>query len=206
MESVEIGTESTRARIIEKLFRMGYLEERGRSVEVTDLGMTVAEILEALFPELSSPTLTRQFEKMLEDIRFGRRSRAQVLAETRRRLSELIAKYNARLPMVREKLSYVLGAKRPPRTCAICGREAYGDAGGTPLCKLHFKAACSLSEKLPIVAERLGVTRLEALRKVAERRRETGRWVVEVASEALKRPALRAAIERGALRCGEGLA
>jgi DNA topoisomerase-1 len=71
MESVEIGTEATRATIIEKLFERKYLVNTSRGVAVTDLGLGIVETLEIFFPELVKVELTRHFEKLMNDIEKG---------------------------------------------------------------------------------------------------------------------------------------
>ena len=197
MENVGIGTESTRARIIEKLFERKYLRSEGKKVIVTDLGLAVAEIITLLFPDLSNPSLTRRFEKMLEDIRFGRSSREEALRETRSKIAELLRKFNSKLPSVEKKLAYVLGAEEPPVRCIICGREAALDLEGYKLCKLHARAACQTAEKIGLVSKRLGVSKLEAFNAIARGRGGSGVWVQEVAALALKAPGFRRALEEG---------
>lgn len=201
METVGIGTESTRARIIEKLFSRKYLRGEGRKVVVTDLGLTVAEIIALLFPDLSNPSLTREFEKMLDDIRFGRSSREEALRETRSKIAELLRKFNEKLPSVERKLAYVLGAEEPPVKCIICGREASLSLGGYELCKLHAKAACQVAEKIGIVSKRLGTSETEALKAIAGGKGGSGVWVQEVAALALKAPSFRRALTKAEASC-----
>nr|MEB3852031.1 DNA topoisomerase I [Desulfurococcales archaeon] len=180
MESVGIGTEATRARIVEVLYRRGYLESRGGSTVVTDLGMAVAEIVESLVPSLASPSLTREFEEKLEAIRAGRLTRAEVVGDARRVIERVLEEFRVNLEALGEKLAYSLGARSPPRRCPICGRESSPSAP-SGLCRLHAEAARRLGASLRVVAERLGVTPREALEAIASRRSGAGRWVVEVA-------------------------
>ena len=180
MESQGIGTEATRARIIEILFKRGYLESRGGKTVVTDLGMIVSEIIEALFPDLSRPELTRRLEAMLEDVRSGRRTRRQVVEENIRILDGLLREYRKRLESVGDSIAYSLGLKEPPVRCEICGRQAV-TRGRPLLCRYHFMAYERLRSSLDIVSRRLGVSRGEALRRIAGLRGAAGRWVIEVA-------------------------
>jgi DNA topoisomerase-1 len=185
MESVGIGTEATRARIVEILFRRGYLQARGPQTIVTDLGATVADIIERLAPELASPRLTRVFEEKLEAIRSGKASRRDVLEEAIKTIDNILSEFRSNLPALAPKLAYSLGAREPPAKCPICGRES---APGAPLglCSNHLEAARRLSAALGLIASRLNVSEEEAVRVIASRRGEAGRWVVEVARLALR--------------------
>ncbi len=180
MESQNIGTEATRARIIEILFKRGYLESKGRSTQVTDLGMIVAEIVEELFPDLATPELTRRFEKILEDIRMGRATREQAVNETIRVLDRLLEAYRERVRLVGTRLAQALGLVEPAEKCALCSREAV-TRDPYPLCKYHREALERLEKSIPEIARRLGISEREALAKVASRKSEAGSWVVEVA-------------------------
>jgi len=180
MESQNIGTEATRARILEILFKRGYLEARGKRTVVTDLGMMVSEVVEELFPDLATPELTRRFEEKLEAIRIGRATREEVIRETIRVLDKLLAEYRERIGSVGERLAKALGLVEPKVKCVLCGREAV-TATPRPLCKYHAEAVKRLEARIPEVSRRLGVTREEALKRIASRKSEAGAWVVEAA-------------------------
>ncbi len=181
MESVNIGTEATRARIIEVLFRRGYLESSGGKTKVTSLGETVASIIEALFPELSKPDLTRTLERKLELVREGRATRREIVEETIRVLDSLLEKYNENLDDVGYRISLALGVGSSPHTCIICGRPIISREEKL-LCERHFEAYRRLKSHLPIIAYRLGISEEEAVKTIAKLRGRAGKWVIEVAS------------------------
>ena len=189
MESVGIGTEATRARIIEVLFKRGYLESRGGKTVVTELGLMVSEIVNELFPELGKPDLTRRFEEYIEAIRTGKATRKIVVEETIRVLDRLLAEYSRRLESVGRKLAIALGVAEPEVKCAICGREAVA-SDPLPLCKYHLEALARIRKALPSIARALDTSQEEALRLLASRRGEAGQWVVEVARLLLERKGL----------------
>ncbi len=197
MERVGIGTEATRARIVEILFKRGYLESRGGSTAATDLGVAVAEIVEALIPSMASPELTRRFEEMLEAIRSGARTRREVVEESKKAIMGVIEEFQRNIEELGVKLAYSLGAMRPPARCPICGRES---APGAPrgLCRVHLEALERLSSKAPLIASKLGVSLREAVRAVARRRGDAGRWVIEVAEAALSDEAIYSYLTRRA--------
>lgn len=186
MEAQGIGTEATRARIIEILYQRGYLDSRGGSTVATDLGMYVAEVIEELFPELAGVELTRRFEELVEAIRMGKNTRERVISETMRELNTLIAKYRLRLDEVGSKLASALGKVEPPEKCVICGRAA-SKSRPYKLCRYHGEAHERLMKALPLIMKRLEVGEREALELVASRRNEAGRWVVEAARYLLER-------------------
>ncbi len=178
MESQGIGTESTRARIVEILFDRGYLRLRGRSVEVTDLGFTVAEVLAKYFPQLTSVKLTRYFEEKLERIRRGVEARSTVVAEARKVLSALLSEFKAyHMKEVGIELAKSLGLIPPTQKCLICRREAYRDG----LCRFHFEALERIRKAYAEWRRRIGsITFTEYVSRLTMLK-ETGSWVREVA-------------------------
>ncbi len=189
MESVRIGTEATRARIVELLFKRGYLMSRGPRVQVTDLGVVVAEIVEQLAPAIASPQLTREFEARLDAIRAGRASRMEVVEEAKKAIDLVLREFSKRLDALAPKLAYSLRARIPPERCPICGRESHP---GAPLglCRHHYEAAQRLASKLDSISHALSRGPRETLKILASRRSEAGRWVIEVAGLALRESVL----------------
>ena len=179
MEANEIGTEATRARIIEILFKRKYLESRKGATIVTDLGIMVADIIEELFPDLAKVELTRRFEQLIEKIRSRRYTRAFVIEETIKELNTLIEKYYEKLDSVERRLAIALGVLEPAVKCVICGREAV-TREPVPLCKHHNDALHRIKANLPTIMERMGVDEDRALKLLASRRSDAGQWVVEV--------------------------
>ena len=63
LENLGLGTKSTRAEIVEKLFLRNYVI--GEPIKITDLGMKIVNILRKYVPEICSVELTRKFEEKL---------------------------------------------------------------------------------------------------------------------------------------------
>jgi len=183
MEGVNIGTEATRSRIIEVLFKRGYLKN-GRDVEVTDLGFTVSSIIEELFPQLSTPKLTRYFEERLDEIRSGRTSRKEVVEEAIKTIDMLLDDYKRKLNAIGLRLATALGLKEPRVKCMICGREAV-NCSGYKFCQYHCMAYNRIRDKLPVLREVLGEDYGKLLERIS-RMKTSGRWVREVASHLLR--------------------
>tara|TARA_Y100000034_G_scaffold116127_1_gene154069 strand:+ start:5009 stop:7123 length:2115 start_codon:yes stop_codon:yes gene_type:complete len=81
MEKRNLGTRATRANILQILYDRNYIEEK--SIEITDLGKSVINVLEKYVPDLISEKLTRHFEEHLEKIQGSKVTEEEVLEETR---------------------------------------------------------------------------------------------------------------------------
>jgi len=134
MESENIGTEATRAEIIETLFKRGYLN--GRRIKVTNLGFEVVSILEKYFPELLSPDLTRKFEIHLTDIMMGKRRREEVVKEAIKTVNFLIEKF-------KKELIHNVNRGLSTEKCVICSLERSPESK-YGFCRLHEEALQNL--------------------------------------------------------------
>jgi len=175
MEEVGIGTESTRARIIELLFKRGYLKSLRGAAAVTDVGLGVTEVLSEFFPELTSVELTRYFESEMESIRRGLRSRAEVVEKARETITNLLKRFNERRDEIGRVLSIRLGLIKPTNKCAICEREVWRNN----LCKYHYEAVERVVKYYDEWRRREGVTWSEYI-SALKRLRSTGKWVREI--------------------------
>ena len=86
MEREGIGTKSTRAGIISTLAQRGYV--LGRSMEATEFGLFVVEMMQKYAPSLTSSRLTFEVERKLEDIESGKETGTQVIRETLKSVAE----------------------------------------------------------------------------------------------------------------------
>ena len=69
MKGSGIGTPATRAAIIERLLKVGYAQRRGKTLQATDKGVKLIEVVPG---ELSSPELTGRWELALHEITDGK--------------------------------------------------------------------------------------------------------------------------------------
>ncbi|MEM1628419.1 MAG: DNA topoisomerase I [Desulfurococcaceae archaeon] len=182
MENVEIGTESTRAQIIEKLFERGYLTQSRNGVDVTDLGYGVIEILEEFFPDLTSVNLTRKFEKLMIDIRNGVKKKHEVIDEAKVVLNDLIKRFDANKEKIGLRLASRLGIIEPVDKCVIkgCMRDNYSNG----LCKYHYMARENVRKIYEEWSKRKRVSFNEYLVFI-KRSRLVGKWVKEIVMENL---------------------
>ena len=175
MERVGIGTEATRARIIEVLFDRKYLVSTGGRTHASDLGFGIIEVLSEYFPEITSVELTRYFEEEMENIRRGIRRRSDVVREAKSTLLKLIKDFDTKKDDIGRKLSYRLGILKPEKTCLLCGREPFRDG----LCRYHYEALEALKKMYREWSRREGVTWSDYLDSIGKLK-TTGKWVLDI--------------------------
>lgn len=102
LESRSLGTKATRANIVRTLFSRGYV--LGKSIEVSDLGLTVANTLEKYSPEILSEELTRGFETKMEKIGSGEIKKETVIKEAEQILEKTLTNFKNNEKAVGETL------------------------------------------------------------------------------------------------------
>lgn len=123
MEKERIGTKATRADIIATLVNRGYAA--GESMEVTDLGLSVAETMAKHAPSILTTQLTRDVEGRLEAIEDGSEAEVALLRETVRSVSEQLVSLNE----AEEALGLEIDA------ALMSGLTQANVLGGCPVCK-----------------------------------------------------------------------
>src|SRR5260370_19959936 len=68
MKETGLGTPATRAATIEVLLKRGYIVRSGKSLEATEKGI---HLIEVVHPEVKSPAMTGQWEAFLKKIQLG---------------------------------------------------------------------------------------------------------------------------------------
>ena len=101
MRETGLGTPATRASIIEVLLKRGYIVRGGRSLEATDKGIRLIEIVH---PEVKSPAMTGQWEAYLTRIHRGKAQLAPFLTGIEDYVREVVGK---------------VGDTEPPATRAV---------------------------------------------------------------------------------------
>ncbi len=183
MESVGVGTEATRAEIIETIVRRGYVEVKSGYLVPTELGFQVAFALSEFFSEITDVSLTRKFEEEVKSVRLGRKRRADVVTEAREFLEPRL-NHVKELIESRDRTSLLRALKivkdeTLPR-CAICGRISYGESMGLPLCVMHYMAAEKIRESYRKWREAEGISFGDFMHRLPKMR-SAGDYVKEVA-------------------------
>ena len=118
-----IGTEATRAEIIEQLIAAGYIYREGKTIKVTDFGMAFAD---SLPDSVKSVERTAQWEQDLERIRNGELDSKAFLDEMKRFISDTIAFENSPTRQRTSLKSDKPGSERVSLgECPRCGKNIY---------------------------------------------------------------------------------
>ncbi len=158
MESVGIGTEATRAEIIETLFQRGYLKSTSAGIVVTELGIKTAFMLLKLFKELTEVNLTRNFEEKIERVRKGEVSRQKVVDDAKEFLKPRLLKVKEIIASNDTGELRKLAEEGHDVKCAVCGRYGRYVVGGFSLCELHWRAYKNIVTKYRVWRERANLS------------------------------------------------
>jgi DNA topoisomerase-1 len=125
MERRGLGTKATRAQILQTLYDRGYI--RGKSIEVTDFGERVIEVLKEYCPKIVSEDLTRKFEEEMELVSQGKKKRNEVIEEAKALLTEILTEFKKNEKKIGEALSKAYASFRRNQKfigrCPECGGE-----------------------------------------------------------------------------------
>jgi DNA topoisomerase-3 len=130
LKSLELGTEATRAAIIEKLIKIKMIERKGRgkikNLVATPFGINA---INAICDErLKSPMLTAEWEMKLTEIEAGKLSDTAFMTELSQYIHEMIATLKA-TPVRLIKDSGKSATKQTEKTygtCPFCGHPVVG--------------------------------------------------------------------------------
>jgi DNA topoisomerase-3 len=128
MKGSGIGTPATRAAIIERLLHVGYAQRRGKTLQATDKGVTLIDVVPG---ELSSPELTGRWELALHDITDGKQDPERFM-EGIARMSRFLVDYaresTAAVAFPQEQRQKGKGRTKisvkalPGAVCPLCGK------------------------------------------------------------------------------------
>lgn len=123
MEDKGLGTKATRPGILQILYNRGYLI--GRSIEVTELGMNLSDILEKNVSEIVSEDLTKHFEGECEKVEGGKMTREQVLKDAEKAITDICSKFRSKEAKIGKELTESVIASQDKQsilgTCPKCG-------------------------------------------------------------------------------------
>ena len=155
MEEQGLGTRATRAGILHTLYNRGYVE--GKSIEVTDFGREVIEILDEHCPRIISVEMTKKFEREMELVEEGKKERDQVIETSKTVLIEVLEDFKKNQTQIGEALSKAyISFKREQKFIGKCP-ECGGDlriitsrrTGKRFVGCSNYKKGCRFSTPLP---------------------------------------------------------
>ncbi len=103
LDKRNLGTKSTRADIIENLYKRLYVKER--SIEATELGIKTVETLSKYCPLILDEKLTRHFELEMEKIREKKKKVETVLAKAKKVLEGMLSDFKKKEKEIGEELA-----------------------------------------------------------------------------------------------------
>lgn len=95
MKETGLGTPATRAAIIEVLLKREYIVRNGKSLEATDKGI---RLIEVVHPEVKSPVMTGQWEAYLKRIQRGGAQLDPFIAGIEEYVREVVGKVGGQAP------------------------------------------------------------------------------------------------------------
>ncbi len=123
LEKRGLGTKATRADIVESLYDRGYINDK--SIEATDLGIKIDNILEKHCPEITDEEFTRKIEEEMEKIRDKSIKPEEVLDHAKLNLNKILSKIKKQEKEIGQEL---IDANNETR-------DALNTLGSCPVCK-----------------------------------------------------------------------
>ncbi|MFT4678617.1 MAG: DNA topoisomerase-3 [Flavobacteriales bacterium] len=175
MKANGIGRPSTRANIIETLFRRKYAERRKKLVLPTSMGIQLIDTIQNQL--LKSAELTGQWEKQLKEIESGEYSAKKFIADMKRMVDELV--FEVRKETGKPRLSATaVPTAAPPKAkpaassskdlqCPKC-KEGSIAKGKTSYGCRRWKDGCDFRVPLTFMGKKLSESQLSKLIKNGE--------------------------------------
>ncbi|MBC8495210.1 DNA topoisomerase I [archaeon] len=162
LEKRNLGTKATRTNIIETLYSRGYIKEQ--SIEVSELGMKVAETLEKYSPKILDEALTREFEAELEKMSVDKvdyvKKEGEILDRAKKSINEIAEDMTKNLDLIGKSLAdgnaAAWEAEKKDNTmtkCQVCGtgnlRIMYGKKYSRYFVSCDAYPTCKTTYTLP---------------------------------------------------------
>ncbi len=103
MEKLGLGTKSTRPTIIQKLVDRGYISGT-KNYTPSNIAFKVIESLERHAPDITKPDMTAQLEEDMENIAEKKRTKEDVVSESKSLLSKALTELEENKDLIREEL------------------------------------------------------------------------------------------------------
>jgi DNA topoisomerase-3 len=111
MKESGLGTPATRAEIIETLLRREYIVRQGKTLEATDKGI---RLIDVVHPHVKSPAMTGQWEARLQRIQRGQGDLPAFMKEIEAYVREVVGAPRAAVPAPRPPVQETTAEAPPP--------------------------------------------------------------------------------------------
>lgn len=125
LEKRHLGTKATRSVIVDTLLKRGYASG-AKSIEASDFGMKVCDVLRKYAPEILDENLTRKMEEEMEAIQEGKLDKDSVIKESKEILIQLLDKWKSNEEKIGAELADALKLTQARENilgpCDKCGK------------------------------------------------------------------------------------
>lgn len=121
MEKRGLGTKATRHAIIERLYEVKYVVNE--PIEPTCLGRAVIDALSKFAPRITTPDMTAELDKEMDDIANGRSTRVEVVNHSRDLLAKVMAELIPQASDVGEVLKDATAEDAKVGACPVSGHD-----------------------------------------------------------------------------------
>ncbi|RXT15217.1 type IA DNA topoisomerase [Ammoniphilus sp. CFH 90114] len=146
MKDSGLGTPATRAATIERLKKVGYIAMEGKKLALTPKGRSTIEWIRQIGIELlTSPEMTGQWERRLNEIAKGQASDTSFLEQVKKLTHLIVEKVrNQPLPNIAtESIRQTTAARLPLGTCPRAGCGGQIVEGNKGYGCTHYKTGCT---------------------------------------------------------------
>ncbi|MDD4254028.1 MAG: DNA topoisomerase I [Methanofollis sp.] len=178
MEELGLGTKSTRHEVIQKLVSRRYVQ--GNPLRPTLVGMAVIESLEGHADTITRPDMTRTLESHMQQIKENRRTKDDVVGESREMLHSVFEDLEAHENQIGDEIIGRTVEEKTVGPCPVCGkklqiRQAHGASqfigcSGYPECSFNISlpgVQWGKAIRLDKVCERHELNHIRLIRKGA---------------------------------------
>ncbi|MBY4797490.1 DNA topoisomerase I [Collinsella sp. AGMB00827] len=121
MEKRGLGTKSTRASIIERLYQVRYL--KNDPIEPSQLGMAIVDALSQYAPRVTTPEMTAELDRDMTSVAEGKESRDHVVDHSRALLAGMLDELIEHKDDLGEAISDAVTADARVGACPKCGKD-----------------------------------------------------------------------------------
>ena len=158
MKDSGLGTPATRAGIIEKLIRSGYVERDKKTLIPTEKGIFLIKNLPC--EELKSPEMTGAWEKRINDVEKGKDSFESFIADIKKQTDKICISITDN--KVSEEEKFTTKDNSSLGTCPLCGGDVVKKSWGYG-CANYNTTKCSFSISSSICGKRMTDTIVKKL-------------------------------------------
>ena len=170
MEKCGLGTKSTRASIIQRLYDVKYL--KNDPVEPSQLGMAVIKALHEFAPPITTPDMTSELEDDMTKVAEGQETQDQVVQRSRSILAGLLTKLIDHKDDLGNEIADAVTADAKVGTCPKCGKDlvmktsaknhsSFIGCMGWPDCDVTYPVPKGRIEPLPDPCPECGAPRVK---------------------------------------------